>query len=60
MKTKKLCKGEKVFLRSGFSSTSNMKAFIGFLYTGRMNVNIMSMKNFMKNEELLKTLDLKL
>ena len=27
LKTKKLCKGEKVFLRSGFRSASNVKAF---------------------------------
>ena len=46
LKTKKLCKGEKMFLRSSFCSTSNMKAFLGFLYTGCININIMSMKNY--------------
>ena len=46
LKTKKLCKGEKVFIRSGFRSTSNVKAFLGFLYTGCININIMSMKNY--------------
>ena len=46
MKTIKLCKGEKSFLRSGFCSTSNMKVFLGFLYEGCININIMSMKNY--------------
>ena len=46
LKIKKLCKEEKVFLTSGFRSTSNVKAFLGFLYTGCININIMSMKNY--------------
>ena len=46
LKTKKLCKGEKVFLRSGFCLTSNVKAFLGFLCTGCININIMSIKNY--------------
>ena len=46
LKTKKICKGKKVLLRSGFHSTSNVKGFLGFLYTGGIIINIMSMKNY--------------
>ena len=46
MKTINFVKGEKSFLRSGFCSTSNMKAFLGSLCTGCININIMSMKNY--------------
>ena len=46
LKIKKLCKGEKVFLRSGFCPASNMKAFLGFSYTGCFNINVTSMKNY--------------
>ena len=46
MKTKKLCKGKKVFLRSGFGSGSIMKIFLAFLYAACVNINIMPMKNY--------------
>ena len=47
LKTKKLCKGKKVFLRNGFyatSSTNNMKVFLAFFYTRYINLNIIPIK----------------
>ena len=51
-----------VFLRSGFCLTGNEKAFLSFLYTGCININIASMNNYndklnmLELEKLLKSL----